>query len=235
MTISPPGRPPLSERGRLGAIVVAALLALALLTGGCGGHSRAAALPPTATSGAAPRQAKALRGLIPKPLPTKPAFALTDDHGRQFDLVRDTRGKLVYLYFGYTHCPDVCPLTMGYIAAALRRQTPAARRKIEVVFVTVSHPRRDTPAVLRNWLRRYDASFVGLTGTPGQIRTAEQASGAPLAPPEKPKGSNYAVQHSSLVFAYSPDGRAHVVYADGFSPRDYAHDMPILLGFRTPS
>lgn len=155
---------------------------------------------------------------------------LTDDHGRPFDFTKDTRDKLVYLYFGYTHCPDVCPLTMAYIEAALRRQEPAARRRIEVVFVTVD-PRRDTPAVLRRWLGRYDASFVGLTGTQHQIRAAEQSSGVPLAPPEKPKGADYAVQHSSLVFAYSPDGRAHVVYAEGFSPRDYAHDMPILLGF----
>lgn len=233
MTIAPPGRSPFSDGARLGAIIVAALLAFALLAGGCGGHSRPAASPPTATSGAAPRLTAALRGLIPKPLPTKPAFTLTDDHGRQFDFANDTRGKLVYLYFGYTHCPDVCPLTMGYIAAALRRQARALRRKIEVVFVTVD-PGRDTPAVLRNWLGRYDASFVGLTGTPGQIRTAERDSGAPLAPAETPKGSNHAVQHSSLVFAYSPDSRAHVVYAEGFSPRDYAHDMPILVGFRAP-
>lgn len=122
---------------------------------------------------------------------------------------------------------------MSFLAAALRRQTTATRSKIEVVFVTVD-PRRDTPAALRNWLNHYDASFIGLTGTQAQIRAAEQASGAPLAPPERTKGSDYAVQHSSLVFAYSPDGRAHVVYAEGFSPRDYALDMPILLDFRSP-
>lgn len=212
-------------------MLVVALVTLGSLAAGCSGHKRAE--PPTTSAGTARAphpQPKALRGLIPQPLPTKPAFTLTDDHGRPFNLRRNTSGKLVYLYFGYTHCPDVCPLTMGYIAAALRRQTRATRRKIEVVFVTVD-PHRDTPSVLRTWLGHYNPAFVGLTGTQSQVRAAEQASGAPLAPPERPKGSNYAVQHSSIVFAYSPDDRAHVVYAEGFSPRDYAHDMPILASF----
>ncbi len=208
------------------------MFALGLLAAGCGGHSRTA--PPTTATTTSPRPAASLRGLIPTPLPTKPAFELTDDRRRHFDFARNTRGRLVYLYFGYTHCPDVCPLTMRYIAAALRQQQPATRSQVQVVFVTVD-PRRDTPAVLRNWLGRYGASFVGLTGTRAQIRAAEQASGAPLAPPERARGSNYAVQHSSLVFAYSPDGRAHVVYAEGSSVRDYAHDMPILVAFRAPS
>ncbi|HZQ15272.1 MAG TPA: SCO family protein [Gaiellaceae bacterium] len=227
MSTSSPGRRPPASGRRPGAVLAGGLLALGLFAAGCGGRSGTAA-PAASTGGAA--AGAALRGLVPKPLPAKPSFTLTDDRGRRFGFAQATRGKLVYLYFGYTHCPDACPLTMSDIAAALRRQAPATRGKIEVVFVTVD-PARDTPAVLRRWLRRYDASFVGLTGTLSRIRAAERAAGAPLAAPEKPAGAAYAVQHSTLVFAYSPDGRAHVVYADGFTARDYAHDMPILVGF----
>ncbi len=196
----------------------------------CGSPHRVAATRSVSTPAAKPTSH--LRGLIPTPLPHKPAFTLTDSRGGRFSLATATRGKLVYLFFGYTHCPDVCPLTMADIAAALRRQPEAIRRQIEVVFVTVD-PRRDTAPALRSWLKHYGSSFVGLTGSERQIRLAEQASGIPLAPPEKAKGGVYSVQHSSIVLAYSPDDRAHVAYADGFTAGDYAHDMPILLRYRT--
>jgi protein SCO1/2 len=200
------------------AAAVAALLTLCAV--GCGHRSAT-----TTTQAAA-----ALRGLTPAQIPHKPDFALTDTAGHRFRLTAQPRGKLVYLYFGYTHCPDACPLTMATIGAALRRQPAAVRRRIEVVFVTVD-PRRDTGPVLRTWLRRYGPSFVGLTGSRSQIRAAEAASGVPLAAPEPQQGVDYSVSHSTLVLAYSPDNQAHVVYSDGFSAGAYAHDMPILLSY----
>jgi protein SCO1/2 len=209
----------------VGAVVLAAV-ASALV--GCGGaHSSAAP-----SSGAAPSSAKApqLHGLVPEPLPQRPSFTLTDTSGRPFSFAARTKGKLTYLFFGYTHCPDVCPTTMGDIAYALRVQRPGVRQRVDVVFVTVD-PRRDTGPVLRTWLSHYNRAFIGLTGSIGQIEAAERAAGIPLAPPEKHTGKNYGVTHSSLVVPYSPDGLAHVVYTQGFRPGDYAHDMPLLLGF----
>jgi protein SCO1/2 len=169
-----------------------------------------------------------LHGLVPTPLPRKPRFTLTDTAGRPFSFMTGTRGKLAYLYFGYTHCPDACPTTIASLAAALHRQPTDVRRRIEVVFVTVD-PRRDTESVLRAWLDHFDRAFVGLVGTQSQIAAAEREAGVPLAPPEKVTGKNYSVAHSSLVLPYSPDGRAHVVYTQGFHTADYAHDMPLLL------
>jgi len=163
-------------------------------------------------------------------LPHKPRFVLTDTAGRPFRFAAATRGKLTYLYFGYTHCPNACPTTMAYLATAYHEQPAAVRNRIEVVFVTVD-PRRDTPRVLRAWLNHFDSHFVGLTGTQRAIDTVEQAAGVPLAPPEKVKGKNYSVAHSTYVFPYSPDGIAHVVYIQGFRPSDYAHDMPLLLRY----
>ncbi len=167
---------------------------------------------------------------MPRPLPRKPSFVLTDTSERPYSFAEQTRGKLTYLYFGYTHCPDVCPTTVADLAIALRKQPESVRRRVDVVFVTVD-PKRDTPRVLRAWLDHFSRSFVGLTGRLRAITDAERAAGEPVAPPEKHKGRRYAVTHSSLLFAFSPDNRSHVVYVQGFHAADYAHDMPLLLGY----
>ncbi len=202
------------------------MVSLALAVSGCGSRH--------ATSTTTASDTTSLRGLIPRPLPRKPRFTLTDTSGRAYDFTSATRGTVTYLYFGYTHCPDACPATMSDLAYAYRLQSEAIRRKVRVVFVTVD-PRRDTSPVLRRWLDHYNKAFVGLTGTLAQIDRAEEAAGVPPAPSEAHKGKSYAVAHSSLLFAYSPDGRAHVVYAQGFKPTDYAHDMPLLLRFAKSS
>jgi len=216
---------PTRSAPRQGA-AVAWLAALAALLAGCGAAHHAAA---PAASAQKPAPGGGLYGLVPEPLPHKPSFTLTDTSGRPFSLDAETAGKLTYLYFGYTHCPNACPATMSELSYAIRLQPAAIRHRIEVVFVTVD-PRRDTRPVLRTWLDHYSTAFVGLTGTPGQIAQAELAAGVPPAPRETQSG-NYSVPHSSILFAYSPDGRSHVVYATGFSPTDYAHDMPLLLRF----
>jgi protein SCO1/2 len=195
---------------------------LAALLAACGGARHAAQRVPS------PPASSQVDGLLPDPLPHKPAFTLTDTAGRPFSFAAATRGKLTYLYFGYTHCPDACPTTMGDIAYAWRHQRAAVRRRIDVVFVTVD-PRRDTERVLRTWLNHYSPSFIGLTGSEAKITAAERQAGVPLAPPEKQKGANYSVSHSTLVLAYSPDGLAHAVYTQGFHANAYAHDMPLLL------
>ena len=204
-------------------IACCALLAVAGSVGGCGssGHGKAQA--------AAKQAAPQLRGLVPTPLPRKPDFTLTDTSGRPFHFAAHTRGKLTYLYFGYTHCPDVCPTTIADLAAALRAVSPAVRRRVEVVFVTVD-PARDTRPVLRAWLDHYNRSFVGLRGSERAILAAGRAAGVPLVPPPKHHARNYAVDHGALLIPYSPDGRAHVVYAQGFQVADFAHDMKLLVG-----
>lgn len=209
--------------------VRAALLAvLASTLTACGAASPGART--SQASRASDPAATELYGLVPEPLPRKPDFTLTDTQGRPYNLLAATRGKLTFLYFGYTHCPNACPATMSDISAALRLEPPAIRRQVAVVFVTVD-PRRDTLPVLRTWLDHYSATFVGLRGTPAQIASAEVATGLPPAPQE-PETGNYTVPHSSILFAYSPDDRSHVIYSQGFTPADYAHDMPLLLRFR---
>jgi protein SCO1 len=209
-------------RGVVPAAAAAALLA------GCG-SSKSSAPPATTT---APPAASTLRGLVPEPFPIKPSFTLMDTSGRPYSLAQATRGKLTYLFFGYTHCPDACPATMSYVKYALSRQPASIRKQVAVVFVTVD-PARDKPKVLRNWLNHYGKSFVGLTGSLRQIGDVEHLAGVPTAILQKKRGvARYEVEHSSVLFVYSPDDRSHVVYATGFKPQDYAHDLPILLEFR---
>jgi protein SCO1/2 len=208
---------------------VVALAAVAALLAGCGSSKSSA--PATTTAPAKPA-ASALRGLVPEPFPVKPSFTLTDTSGRPYSFAEATRGKLTYLFFGYTHCPDACPATMSYIRYALGTQPRSIQKQVAVVFVTVD-PARDTGPVLRRWLNHYSKGFVGLTGSLAQIGEVEHMAGVPTAILQKKKGvASYEVEHSSVLFVYSPDDRSHVVYATGFKPQDYAHDLPQLLKFR---
>ena len=93
----------------------------------------------------------------------KPDFTLTDTSGAPFDFRAETDGKLTLLFFGYTSCPDICPIHLANLAAVLRQISPDFQRRIQVVFVGVDAP-RDTPERMRSWLDSFDARFVGLTG-----------------------------------------------------------------------
>src|SRR5215467_3592343 len=102
-------------------------------------------------------------GLVTPPLP-KPAFVLTDTSGAPFDFRQKTDGYVTLLFFGYTYCPDQCPMHMANLGAALKKLPPAIAGQVKLVFVTTD-PERDFPAVLRRWLDLFDPHFIGLTGT----------------------------------------------------------------------
>ena len=205
---------------------------MAAILAGCGSSKSSAPPATTTAANAAPSAANKLHGLVPEPFPVKPSFTLTDTAGRPYSFAQATRGKLTYLFFGYTHCPDACPATMSYIRYALSTQPMSIQKQVAVVFVTVD-PERDTRPVLRRWLNHYSKGFVGLTGSLAQIGEVEHMAGVPTAIlVKKKKVASYEVEHSSVLFVYSPDDRSHVVYATGFKPQDYAHDLPLLLKFR---
>ena len=134
-----------------------------------------------------------------------PDFALTDEHGHTFRL-SDLRGRPVALFFGYTHCPDVCPTTLAALARAKRR-LGADGDRFAVVFVTVD-PRRDTAAVVGKYARLFDPSFIGLSGTEAQlapIYAAYRVYHQEL--PAHGSTAGYLVAHSSTVDFIDPRGR----------------------------
>lgn len=109
-----------------------------------------------------------------------PALMLRTTTGRRFDLQARPATEATVVFFGYTHCPDVCPTTMADLAVAYRQLAPTARRDVTVVFVT-EDPRRDTPELLRRWLGGFDPRFVGLMGGGQRTRTVLQQLYAPVS------------------------------------------------------
>ncbi|HEY2012434.1 MAG TPA: SCO family protein, partial [Bryobacteraceae bacterium] len=102
-------------------------------------------------------------GLVTPPLP-KPRFVLNDTSGAAFDFRQRTEGYVTLLFFGYTYCPDQCPMHMTNLGAALKKLPAGIADQIRLVFVTTD-PARDTPTVLRRWLGLFDRRFIGLTGS----------------------------------------------------------------------
>lgn len=166
-------------------------------------------------------------GLVNPPLP-KPEFTLTDTSGKSYDFSMRTRGSITLLFFGYTHCADMCPMQMATIARALHRLPPGVADQFKVVFVTTD-PDRDNPQVLRAWLDHFDKRFVGLTGSQQAIDTAETAARLPIAKKYPPNADgDYSVDHAAFVLAYSKDNFAHVIYPVGVAQDDWSHDLPYL-------
>ena len=175
-----------------------------------------------------------LHGGLLTPPEGKPEFTLTSTDGRPYDFRRNTDGHLTLLYFGYTHCPDVCPIHMSNIAAALRRLPAAERRQVRVIFVTTD-PERDTPAVLRAWLDHFDSSFVGLDGTPAALGRVQAMFGMPpavksMSDASTPKSVGaYGMGHFGGVLAFTPDDSLRVTYPLGVSVDDWATDLSTLM------
>jgi protein SCO1 len=167
-------------------------------------------------------------GLVSPPLP-KPRFVLTDTSGTPFDFRALTQGYVTLLFFGYTHCPDMCPLQMRIIAQALKAVPPVSARQVKVVFVTTD-PARDRPQVLRAYLDGFNSAFVGLTGRDADIEAAQRAANLPVAKKSavRPDGT-YDVGHAAFVIAYTKDNLAHVIYPVGMSLEDWVHDLPSLV------
>jgi len=165
-------------------------------------------------------------GLVTPPLP-KPKFILADTSGRPFEFAEKTKGYVTLLFFGYTFCPDQCPMHMANLGAALKKLPAGVTDQVKLVFVTTD-PARDTPQVVRRWLDLFDRRFIGLTGSEATIEEVQRAAGVPVAAKTGLPNANYAVAHANFVIAYSKDNLAHVIYPGGVSKDDWVHDLPLL-------
>jgi len=137
-----------------------------------------------------------------------PSLVLPNDQGGTFDLAKQ-RGEIVLVYFGYTHCPDVCPATLNLLDS-VSKLLGADRRRVEQVFVTLD-PGRDTPELLRAYLSNFDPAPMGLTGSPDAVAVAARAWDVIWRPAE----GGVFIDHTSFVTLVGPDGRERLRY--GFS------------------
>ncbi|MEU8654335.1 SCO family protein [Streptomyces sp. NPDC048737] len=165
---------------------------------------------------------------------TKPDLVLTDTQGKPYDLRKETAGRPTLVYFGYTHCPDVCPLTMNNIAVAKKQLPKADQDALRVVFVTTD-PDRDTPAALGAWLKGIDSQVIGLTGDFATIQTAARALGISIEPPHKDKNGKVVSTHGTQVIAFSPktDG-GYLLYGEDAEVDDYVKDLPRIVKGQNP-
>ncbi|MFJ6696811.1 SCO family protein [Streptomyces sp. NPDC091272] len=214
-------------------LVAATLVAAATLTlSACGGNDT----PKEGNQSVAevsPTKAKAATALD-RPY-TKPNLVLKDTHGKEYDLREATKGKPTLIYFGYTNCPDVCPLTMSNIAAAYKKLPKADQEKLRVVFVTTD-PERDTPEELGKWLKGAgNPDFIGLTGDFPTIQAGARQLGVSIEPSTKDKDGKVTSMHTKQVIAFSPKTDAgYLLYTDEATADDYTADLPKIVKGETP-
>lgn len=154
-------------------------------------------------------------------------FNLTSGAGQPLRQT-DVAGDVTLVYFGYTHCPDVCPETLAKLAQVIRQLGDAAEH-VKVLFVSVD-PARDAPAVMRAYVDAFDSRHdIGLTGSASEIRTLAQRYRVSYeADPPRANGS-YEVTHSSAIYIFDARGHARLIGSDTDSVDDFVHDLRRLI------
>ena len=164
--------------------------------------------------------------VLSTPVPA-PDFTLTDQHGRPFRL-SDQRGRVVLLFFGYTHCPDVCPTTLATWKQVYDALGTEAQR-VRFVFITVD-PERDTPERLRAHVALFNPDFIGLTGPPEVLEAVYQAYGVYREKDASAKTAlGYLVNHTASTLLIDPQGRWRLRFSFGTPAEDIVHDVRVLL------
>ena len=150
---------------------------------------------------------------------TVSALSLTDHTGKPFS-ESDLRGQPSLVFFGFTHCPDVCPTTLAQLAQVKKA---AAIPNLRVLLVSVD-PARDTPESLEKYVHAFDPEFIGLTGTDKAITDLTKSFGVAVAKVDLP-GGNYTMDHSAAVFLLNDQGQIVAVFTPPFDTRIFAEDL----------
>jgi protein SCO1/2 len=154
------------------------------------------------------------------------ALELTDHDGKPRTLA-DFRGKLVVVFFGYTHCPDVCPTTLAELASAMKQLGDDASR-VQVLFVTVD-PKRDTAELLKQYVGAFHPAFLGLRGDAAALERVTKAFKVYSSVREGRAAESYTVDHSGQLFVLDRDGKVRLLFQPGMAPAAMASDLRVLL------
>jgi protein SCO1/2 len=169
-------------------------------------------------------------GVAPNPIAPAPDFALTDETGQPFKL-SDLRGKWILLAYGYTHCPDVCPLTLSHLRDVKKAIDPNGD-KVQVVFVTID-PERDTPDIMHKYVGHFDKQFPqkfkGLSGTPEEIAAAAQPYHVKYEKKETGSADGYSMGHTAEVYLIDPQFNWRMTFPFGVKAEEIAVDLQTLM------
>jgi protein SCO1/2 len=163
------------------------------------------------------------------PVPIGGPFTLTDQTGKRVSDA-DFRGRFMLIYFGYTFCPDICPLGLQTLAGALDRLPPELQERVVPLFITVD-PQRDTVAVMRDYVGLFDPRLIGLTGSEAEIADVSRAYRvyARKAEPAGGDGGGYLVDHSTFTYLMDPQGAYLAHFGHGTSSEEMAKRLETLL------
>lgn len=153
-------------------------------------------------------------------------FRLTDHNGTVRTLA-DFKGKAVAVFFGYTHCPDVCPTTLADFSAALKQLGPQAGQ-VQVIFVTLD-PQRDTPDLLKQFVPAFNPGFLGMFTDADSLKRLAHEYKVVYQKTSAKGADDYLIDHSAGTYIYDPQGRLRLLMPYGSSPETIAHDLKILL------
>ncbi len=148
-------------------------------------------------------------------------FTLTDQAGRAVS-ASDFRGQFMLIYFGYTHCPDVCPTGLSVMTQAMRALGDAGR-EVQPLFITFD-PKRDTVSVLADYMPHFHPRFLGLTGSSEQVVAAANAFGVEVSATyaADTPGIDYSMNHSAFTYLVGPDGQLRSMYREGIDGESMA-------------
>jgi protein SCO1/2 len=166
----------------------------------------------------------ALKAGVFTPAREAPDFTVLGSDGTALTLSR-YRGKIVLLGFGYTSCPNVCPVTLTVLATA-HRKLGVLGSQVQVIYLTVD-PERDSAERLKQYLASFDPTFVGGTGTALQMAAVRKSYG--VTAEKVGTGRDYAVAHSSFVYLITREGKLRALMPFGHKADDYVHDISMLL------
>jgi protein SCO1/2 len=161
----------------------------------------------------------------PYVVPTTP---LTATDGSSYSLADSTDRRLTLVFFGYTHCPDICQVVMASLASAMTRLDDADRKQVDVVFVTTD-PERDTEQVLRDYLDHFDPGFVGLTGDLATIVDVGNSLAIAIEHGAKLPSGGYDITHGTSVLGIDGNDQVPIVWTQGTSAAQFASDIHQLL------
>jgi len=196
-------------------LIIALLLGLALAAG-IFVAIRTQAPPPEASSAL----------VLPAPTPL-PEFQLVDHRGRAVDESVFV-GQWDLVFFGFTHCPDICPTTLQVLSTARAALADEGREPLPRIVLVSVDPERDTPEILGPYVEYFGEDTVGITGSLDEV--TRLASDLGIFFEKRPAdGDNYLVDHSAAVLLIDPDGRFSALFSGPHRVADYVHDLPIVM------